>query len=77
MNYWTVADEGQGLTEDELNRLAAEVFEHEGDIDENGEFQRGENGENDQENEDELDPDQEAALERLAQEAMMENDFTF
>lgn len=70
MNYWFVADEGQGPTEDELNRLAAEVFENEGDI-ENGEL----NGET--ENGDELDPDQEAALERLAQEAMMENDFTF
>ena len=76
MNYWTLADEGQGPTEDELNRLAAEVFEND-DIDENGEFQRDENGENGQENEDELDPDQEAALERLAQEAMMDNDFTF
>ena len=56
-----------------MNRLAAEVFENEGDIDENGDL----NGETEQENGDELDPDQEAALERLAQEAMMENDFTF
>ena len=33
--------------------------------------------EEDNEQEEHLDPDQEAALERLAQEAMMDNDFTF
>ena len=66
-----------GPTDDELNRLAAEVFEgaaKEGEEGENG-LEGAEGAQDDQDGQ--LDPDQEAALERLAQEAMMENDFTF
>ena len=51
-----------------MNRLVADVFE---------ESNGGGAAEEDNEVDEQLDPDQEAALERLAQEAMMDNDFTF
>lgn len=73
-----VVDESQpedgGPTEDELNRLVADVFEENNGNDSGG---GGIVTEEDNDVDEQLDPDQEAALERLAQEAMMDNDFTF
>ena len=90
MNWWYLGgDLNSAQTESEIERMAAEMFQEEGNEDEinvgNGEHHDGEhsdgeherdNGERSSGSEEEQDLDEDE-LERLAQQVIMENGFTF